>query len=200
MIERLHYCVLAWELILPVELTNRETRCFHSLTSRAGLDYGSYTLWEPILPRDQRCVSPERIRTLDGLIDRPIVPYLFIFHRVLAPGTISSFSLPLFFSFTFDYVRREEKNMKSPRPHPFHALYQFFQHGTAEIFTKTDRLSYSRQTKKWDGERAQLVNATLRFGKLPSRGSKCWCDRMNLILSRTQFNQIYDIRPKNYLI
>jgi len=46
--------------------------------------------------REQRCMSPGYthgyIRAFDGLIDRPIAPYLFIFHRVLAPGTISSFS------------------------------------------------------------------------------------------------------------
>lgn len=159
---------------------------------------GTYTT------RDQRCVSPEHIRTLDGLIDRPIAPYLFIFHRVLAPGTISSFSrsfsLFLFYVPT-TYIRRERKIWN---PHAYTlsmrvALYQFFQRGTTEIFTKTDRLSYSRQTKKWGGERAQLVNATLRFGKLPSRGNKCWCDRMNLILSRTQFNEIYDIQTAKEL-
>ena len=83
------------------------------------------------------------IRVFDGLIDRPIAPYLFIFHRVLAPGTISSFS--------FHCVRtRGGKKYEIPTPtlSTRVALYQFFFRGTAEIFTKTDRLSYSRQTKK----------------------------------------------------
>lgn len=120
----------------------------------------------------------------------------------LAPLALS-LALPLSFSFTFPatYIRREREIWN---PHAYIlsmrvALYQFFQRGTTEIFTKTDRLSYSRQTKKWGGERAQLVNATLRFGKLPSRGGKCWCDRMNLILSRTQFNEIYDIQTAKEL-
>lgn len=183
---------------LPVELTKRDASI--RWLKRAGLDYGSYTLWELMLRvASDACRQNIYVRSMVWSIGLSLRIYLYSIE--CSHLALLALSLSLFFSFTFDYVRTKgEKNMKSPRPHPFHALYQFFQRGTAEIFTKTDRLSYSRQTKKWDGERAQLVNATLRFGKLPTRGSKCWCDRMNLILARTQFNKIYDIRLKNYLI
>lgn len=103
LIERLHYCVLAWEVILSLPvglLTNRETRNDSPLYS---------TTWENRRDEPRFCGSTlfgnlqyawlamrvARTYTLyrfDGLIDRPIAPYLFIFHRVLAPGTISSFS------------------------------------------------------------------------------------------------------------
>lgn len=83
--------------------------------------FGSYA-------REQRCVSPENTYgaiytpALDGLIDRPIAPYLFIFHRVLAPGAISSFS--------FRYVRtRGGKKYEILTPVSARArvaLYQFF--------------------------------------------------------------------------
>jgi len=153
-------CIIACSLDYSPRrlLTNCETRRFHSLTweNRRGPRDGAYTLGT-YTTRKQRCVSPRHIRTVIYVRSMvwSIAPYLFIFHRVLAPGTISSFS--------FHCVRtRRGKNMKSPRP-PFprawHSINFFFFRGIAEIFTKTDRLSYSRQTKKWGGGRARLVNA-----------------------------------------
>lgn len=122
LIERLHYCS-------PVGLMNRETRHFHSLTWENHRDESR--LWSPhfgnlryarAAMRVARAYTYGYIRTFDGLIDRPIAPYLFIFHRVLAPGTISSFS--------FHCVRtRGGKNMKSPRlpfPRAWHSINFFF--------------------------------------------------------------------------
>jgi len=92
---------------------------------------GPYFLREPTrYARGRRCVSPER--AFDGLIDRPIAPYLFIFHRVLAPGAISSLSLSLSLSLAAYADERRggggRKYIRGPHAHPFRvrvALYQF---------------------------------------------------------------------------
>lgn len=120
------------------------------------------------------------IRTFDGLIDRLLSLRIYLY------SIECSHLVPLALSRSTAYARGEEKNMKSPRPlfpHAWHSINSFFFRSTAEIFTKTDRLSYSRQTKKWGGGRARLINGDpSRSGQLLGRKSKHRCDRMGLTL------------------
>lgn len=115
----------------------------------------------------------------------------------LAPLALSLF-LSLSFSFTSNYVRTKgEKNVKSPRPHPFHAR------GTLSIFSTWHRrnLYQNRSTvifppdeKMRRANVPSLLTRPFASGKLPTRGNKCWYDRMNLIPARTQFNKMYGIK------
>lgn len=119
------------------------------------------------------------IRTFDGLIDRPIAPYLFIFHRVLAPGTISSFS--------FHCVRtRGGKKYEIPTPtlSTRVALYQFFFFFVAppKSLPKPIDCHIPARRKNEAADVPGLLTATLRSGQLLGRKSKYRCDRMDLTL------------------
>lgn len=136
------------------------------------------TLWEPTLGvSSDACRQGIYIRAFDGLIDRPIAPYLFIFHRVLAPGTISSFS--------FHCVRtRGGKNMKSPRP-PFprawHSINFFFVAPPKSLPKPIDCHIPARR-KNEAADVPGLLTPAPRFGKLSSRKNKYYCDRIDLTL------------------
>jgi len=156
-------CIIACSLDYSPRrlLTNCETRRFHSLTweNRKGPRDGAYTLGT-YTTRKQRCVSPRHIRMV--IYVRSMVWSIGLSLRIYLYSIECSHLVPLALSRSTAYACEGRKKYEIPTPtlSTSVALYQFFFfRGIAEIFTKTDRLSYSRQTKKWGVGRARLVNA-----------------------------------------
>lgn len=173
----------ARSIILPAGLLAKRDASIRRLERAAetGLDYGAPHFGNPhyawVVMRVARAYTHGYIRTFDGLIDRPIAPYLFIFHRVLAPGTISSFS--------FHCVRTrggKKYEILTPTLSTRVALYQFFffPWHRRNLYQNRSTVIFPPDEKNEAADVPGLLTPAIRSGKLFWK-SKYRCDRMDLI-------------------